>query len=306
MLCTCRGFKVHDLIKLCQAHRTHSMEEVTSKLKDSLCSFCDHPLHFHSTRDIAGDSNLASLLRKKPLLGPHHGLSLKASSLLAFSPANSSCLELLMPADVASEFFMVAVGKFRSSENLQLAVLSGSATESTDSTSVMEEIGLSHLNGSEVETPAVSMVGPTNTSLACGHGSSPNFRGVKKGKTQRASEDAGHWRSRRSTRLATKRARLEEEDTKKTLKGLKGFKRLHEEDDDGIDDDENFSGERELIGERSASFVTSLGKKELYSSYPLPQVCVHVAYVCLQDRDTILFSSVIYCRRFWRKEHPHL
>ena len=109
---------------------------------------------------------------------------------------------------------------------------------------------------------------------------------AKKVKTS-SSEVAGK-RARRSTRLATKKVRLEELQVRRKLKGLKGARRLYEEEESEGEEEErdNDLTEEEMgrVGEAAAGFVSSTEKQDQYVRFPLPRVvcvCVCVWCVCV-------------------------
>jgi len=226
--CTCRGFKVPDVIRLCQAYRTHSLEDVQSKLKDSLCSFCSHPLLSH--RPVPGVSRelcrkefpLTSVgLRKAPPLGPHHGLCLKASSSLALSPANPKCVELMSSSLLRGGFFsLLVLGKEQEDQKLpELALFESSGRDVTCSTSSTSE--------GAAQTPVTEETHRRGEVLS--ESDKPMLPVAKKAKLMPAVAVRGK-KSRRSSRLATRKTRMEEVEVRRTLKGLKGARRLYEED----------------------------------------------------------------------------
>lgn len=177
-----------------------------------------------------------------------------------------------MPSDMTNEFYCVAVGTFGSSDVFQLAVLESSVTMRPEPCAVMEKCASSDTDSMDVAVPDGSMAVLANVAPA----PDPSYRGVKKSKNKKASTEAGRRKARRSTRLATKKARVEEQHVRRKLKGLKGIKRLYEDDDDEQEerDIDNLTEEdRELVSEGSANFVNHLGKQDHYHSYPLPQVC---------------------------------
>ena len=264
-----------DVVRLCQAYRTHSMEDVESKLKDSLCSFCSHPLLSHSL--VSGKScqprqvDLPPLFmgfQKAPPLGPHHGLCLKASSSLAFSPANPKCVELLASSSGlhrdAGGYALLIFGKGYDQKLRELALLecgrksvacssASSTCEGAAQTSAASETHRKEEFPSESDKPTLPV--------------------AKKAKLMPAVAMRGK-KSRRSSRLATKKARLEEMEMRRTLKGLKGAKRLYgeEEEEDSGGEEEWTEEEMSLEGEAAAEFVGSLGKSEEYVRFPVPQV----------------------------------
>ncbi len=271
MQCTCKGFKVPDVIRLCQAYRTHSMEDVASKLKDSLCSFCNHPLSSHSSGPRGPDAPAGSIapmisLKKGPALGPHHGLSVKASSSIAFSPVNSKCLDLMTDSD--GKLALVVLEKRSSTSLLELKLLERKAIQTASASSKSEGDVL------------VSMA--EDRATARGEATVPDKLPpsvAKKRNDQPLAEATAVKRSRRSSRLATKKARKEELQLRRKLKGLKGAKRLYEEDEEVEEEGEESGGEdswteeeASRVGESTAAFIGATDKQDLYVGFQVPLV----------------------------------
>lgn len=249
--CTCKGFKTPDVIRLCQKFRTHKLSDVAGELKDTLCTFCMHPLssHTHTPKQdsIADFSNI--LYSRKPVLGPYEGLSLADSSSLPFPPVSSDCLEVILPASFMDFFAVVSIGSSQDSDALQLAVVS-EATNDHDMKDPPSDVV-----SSGGDDKAVS-------ALACR-------------KRTREKHTASKSQQRKSRRLATRKVREEEGRVLKQLKGLKGIGRCPGDLDGGEEAEENrvqFSEvEFKQVLDSTLSFVKRIGAQDNYRTFCLPQ-----------------------------------
>lgn len=232
------------MIRLCQKFRAQLQKDISAELNQTPCSLCAHPLSAHAP---VKQEDLSWPLNKKPLLGQYHGITLKASTVLSsFSPSSPESLNLLIPTSLNETFVLVSVGKFQDSEEFRLAVLCHRIEEVVEPLIKQEEC----FGEEGVE---------------------------KRGKRKRVAPEVG---TRRSMRLATKKARREEEQVRKQLKGLKGIGRhpLHAayESEEDVDDNEDELSEVDYrrLAKASSEFVNSLNERSRYQSFSLPQVSV--------------------------------
>ena len=256
--CTCQGFQLSDVIRLCQKFRTHSLNDVPSELNAISCSFCAHPMSQHAVvkQDSSKEYSNALFANMRQSLGPYDNLALKHSTSLLCPPANSSCLEVITPSRSDRDcFLLLSLGRFQSSDNLRLVTVRHTVDiKDTDRTNIADS---SSAPTEDLETVSTAV---------------SRKRVRKNSKKGPASPPP----KRSSARLATKKAREEEKKILMSLKGLKGVGKFAELDltetrSEGSDLSEL---EQREVTESTVSFVKQLGVSENYQSFALPQVTV--------------------------------
>ena len=257
------GFRHPDVIKLCQQYRTHTLSEVSAKLKDTPCSFCTHPLQNHTPANASTPAQEGNETFRKPL-GAYENLTLRSSSLLPFSPVSSNCWELLAPQSLSDGFLALSVCKSKNADSLSLAVLSHPICQQ-DAT--VDE------KGKESSPPP-----PAEEE---GRGGATRKR-ARRTRSAAASVGVAAKQARRSRRLATKKARDEEKRVLNQLKGLKGVGRWLREvelnDGDTAEKNELTDQEMKEALKGTLGFMKQMDTPEGYQTFALPQVCCGCMY----------------------------
>ena len=264
--CTCRGFQLTDVIKFCQKFRTHSLSDVSARIKDIPCMFCVHPLQDHSPVSSQDSSFNQDYSDVKPL-GVYENLTLRNSSKLSFFPINSNCLELMVPRNIDDHFLLLSISKPEDADTPSLAVLSQPISPGEgEAVSLSEEV-------EEESLPSLE----ENVVVEEGAGSR------KRSKRTHPVADGG---TRKSRRLASKRAREEERKVLRQLKGLKGVGRWMREvemrESDAAEEGDLTDQEVKQVMASIVSFMKSMDAPEGYQIFTLPQVCrCIIMYMCI-------------------------
>lgn len=243
------------MIRLCQKFRTFKLRDVAVELKEIPCTFCNHPLSSHTVTPgqdgSGGSTNSSAMSTKKPALGVYEGLALTRSSLLAFPPINSDCLELILPANFEDAFMLLTVGKFQDCDMLMMAI----ANEALNPTS--------HFNMEESPSDTLGKE-------PCGDDLVAVSRKRARGKQASAAS------KRRSRRVASKKAKEEQAKVLKQLKGLKGIGRVPVPGMDcGVEEMdlvEYTEMDYKQVLQTTDGLIQKIDARDNYHTYFLPQV----------------------------------
>lgn len=270
MRCTCTGFKVPSLVKLWQSFRTYSLSAAITALPQIPCSTCQHYLQSHQLEIPSHPQTESSSLEigsvdigTESLDYQYPQLTLKGSAKLAFTPVNG-CIQLL-PA-VSGSGNLTLVSLHGTGSGLSAAVCSGSLApaqsgneEQMDAQQTVAEAPESVQNDpSSLDNPAEASDIADDTKLA-----------------QKSAPRRGRKRKRLNPPLPAcrKSARLQEK-----RKGEALAETLKQAKEQRARENEQARRERERLCGHMINFVSSLEKRDSYTTYPLPEASGRSSY----------------------------
>ena len=273
MRCTCTGFKVPSLVKLWQSFRTHSTSGAIAALPKVTCSTCQHFLQSHQLETPNHPQTQSSSLEigsidagTDSLDYQHPQLTLKASAKLGLTPVNS-CVQLLPAVGGSGNLTLVSLHATES--GLSVAVCSGSLAPSAQNGSKEMQMDAQQAIADAPESMQNDPSLPESSAEA-----SDVVDGTKL--VQKSAPKRGRKRKRLNPPLQARRksARLQEQQ-KKGEALAESMKQAREQ---WARESELARRERERLCGCMVNVVSSLEKRESYTTYPLPEASGWAGY----------------------------
>ena len=280
--CTCMGFQVPSLVKLWQSFRTYSMSAAVSALPKITCSICHHTLQTHQPMEMSlspnkigteGGSDILTGKSFESVQNPQ--LTLKASVKLAFTPFNG-CVQVLPAESKSGGVTLVCLTSATEGElrvvicTVQLASNIHKQThtlleESTGKNIVSQVVVSNDSKESSSSSDLKELQTHTNT------GSSDGDLPAKKVSRKRKRNTQVNILLRRSARVRkqSKKNKVDVEQDKRTAR------LLEEEKERQRREMERVRMEQQALCGCLVDFVSSVEKRDSFTSYSLPEVHVH-------------------------------